>query len=957
METAPGKVQKAICILGVHRSGTSVVARAINLMGAYLGEEEDFLPSGPDNAEGFWERKDVVDLHDRIMTAYSRFWHTALPLPNQWEHSEKIKPFRDELLKLIDKNFSGHQLWAWKDPRTSVLLPLWKDVLRDLGIQLSCVYVVRNPLEVANSIQKRHGLPYEKSFGLWFYNNITALQTCFSVPCVLISYEKFLNDWEAELRRCSSRLEISWPADELAFRKKMNESVRPELRHSCLTMNDLEKSGVPQPVRELYKLLTNTGEGSSLYEGAFKDVVSRLSTEFSSFASFFQYDMIQLWDLTQNRAINNHQLANLQDRLKAQQQIQDQLQETLNRIQSTLVWRLLKISEKFKSIFLPIHTRRRKIYDLILKNIKTIINEGWSVFLNSLKLKTIYRDLADEDSYKLWILKNEPNKAQLKTMRIEAQSWPYRPKISIITPVYNPSKYDVTECIKSVMNQVYDNWELCIADGSSDRALSKEIIQRFASNEPRIKVVTLSENLGIAGNSNEALKLVIGEYVGFLDHDDVLAPFALYEVVKLFNQDPTTDFIYSDEDKVVANGTKRYLPFFKPEWSPDTFLSYNYLCHFSLVRRQIIEDIGKFREGYNGSQDYDLILRIIQKTTRIKRISKILYHWRASETSASFDMRLKSYAIPAAKKAIADYLKNQGLEAEVLDGFALGAYRVKYRVRPMQKVSIIIPTKDKHQLLTNCVSSILEKTDYKNYEIVIVDNQSKEPETYDFLRKSKQDSRIKVIRYDQPFNFSAINNFAVRSTDSDYIVFLNNDTEVIGSEWLTAMLEFAQREDVGAVGAKLYYPNNTIQHGGIILGVAGVANHAHLHFPGSSQGYMGRLKIIHNVSAVTGACMMVRRKVFEKVGGFDEKLSHAFNDVDFCLKLRERGYLIVFTSYAELYHHESASRGYENTPERRARFLREEDILYARWKHILDAGDPYYNPNLTLKKQDFSIKI
>lgn len=568
------------------------------------------------------------------------------------------------------------------------------------------------------------------------------------------------------------------------------------------------------------------------------------------------------------------------------------------------------------------------------------------------------------DPYKQWILKNEADKDHLKALRDKVQAGSYKPMISIVTPVYNPRRYDLTSCIKSVLSQTYDNWELCLADGASDKPYVKETIERFARKDKRVNFSFLSRNLGIAGNSNEALKLATGEYVAFLDHDDMIAPFALYEVVRRLNEDSSTDFFYSDEDKVPAESGERYAPFFKPDWSPDTFLSYNYLCHFAVIRKTVIEKAGGFREGYDGAQDYDLFLRVVQITNRIKRIPRVLYHWRAASGSTSAALMAKPYALDAAKRAISDYLKGRGVTADVSDGLFPTSYRVRHKIQPSQKVSIIIPTKDNIHLLRPCVASIIEKTGYKDYEIVIVDNQSKEKETLEYLGAidGSEGGRIRVVSYDKPFNFSAINNFAAQSTDAGILLFLNNDTEVINSEWLSAMLEFAQREDVGAVGAKLYYPNDTIQHAGVIVGLRGLAAHAHKDFPRTSSGYFGRLKVIQNVSAVTGACMMVRKKVFEEVGGFEERLSHAFNDVDLCLKIMEKGYLIVFTPYAELYHYDSASgasKGHEAVPtqEGKERFASEKAFMLNKWKDVIAAGDPYYNPNLTLDKWDFSIKL
>lgn len=581
-----------------------------------------------------------------------------------------------------------------------------------------------------------------------------------------------------------------------------------------------------------------------------------------------------------------------------------------------------------------------------------------STFFKQFK-KQVSLNKNKKDPYNLWISKNEPDSAQLSAMRSESKSWAYWPRVSIISPVYNPGKYDLTQCIQSVIDQVYDNWELCIVDGGSDKSYVRKIIEKYAKRDSRIKFTILSKNLGIAGNSNEALKLATGEFVAFLDHDDMLAPFALYEVVKLLNQDSTIDFIYSDEDKVYAQDGKRYEPFFKPGWSPDTLLSYNYACHFAVVRKRIIDEIGGFREGFDGAQDYDLILRVIQKTTNIKRIPKILYHWRASKESIALSASNKPLASDAGKRAISEYLKNKGLEAEILDGQIPTWYRVKYSVKPHQKVCIIIPIKekDKVSLLNRCITSILTKTNYKDYEILIIDNQSDEQETYQYFDSLKNELHIKIIQYNKSFNYSAINNFAVQSTDAEYLLFLNNDTEVISEEWLSSMLEFAQREDVGAVGAKLYYPDDTIQHAGVIIGLRGIADHPHRHFPRSSHGYFGRINIIQNFSAVTAGCMMMRRKAFEEVGGFDEKLPVVYNDVDLCLKLREKNYLIVYTPYAELYHYEPGDRGCYTDTLDNTMADKEKELMKSKWKHILESNDPYYNPNLTLDKTDFSIRL
>jgi len=558
--------------------------------------------------------------------------------------------------------------------------------------------------------------------------------------------------------------------------------------------------------------------------------------------------------------------------------------------------------------------------------------------------------------YSAWIAKYEPNAEELGRMREAGKGFSYQPTISVVMPTFNTPLRLLRDAIGAVQGQIYPHWELCVADASLASPRVRCALAEYAAADPRIKVKELPKNLGIAGNSQQAVELATGDFVGFLDHDDMLAPFALFEIAKCLNEDNTTDFFYSDEDQLTDNGRRRFNPHFKPEWSPDTILSYNYACHFAVVRRTVLAAIGGFREGFDGSQDYDLILRIAQRTAKIRRIARALYHWRAVGSSTANSDTAKPYAYTAAKRAISSYLEAKSLEGEVLDASFVGSYRVKYRVHENQKVAIIIPTRDQAELLSQCVTSLLSRTDYKSLEVLIVNNNSERPATFELFRQLATDPRVRILDYDRPFNFSAINNFGAASTDARHLLFLNNDTEIIEKDWLSAMVEFSQRRDVGGVGAKLFYSDDTIQHAGVIVGIAGLAGHAHKHAQAWDRGYMGRAKIIQNVSAVTAACMMTRKDVFEEVGRFDENLPVAFNDVDLCLRIRRHGYLIVFTPYSQLYHHESRSRGYDTTPENAARLLRETLVMRERWKAELAAGDPYYNPNLTHETEDLAIR-
>jgi GT2 family glycosyltransferase len=632
------------------------------------------------------------------------------------------------------------------------------------------------------------------------------------------------------------------------------------------------------------------------------------------------------------------------------------LEHTINMMQETLGWQMLERFRGLREKLLRPGTNRRKTYDVVIKAMKYLQKNGFRQFVN----KVFHRyDMtgyfSNKDVYESWISKNEPDVTTLKWQVNFSKEFKRRPKVSIITPVYNPEKKAFAEMIESVMNQTYDNWELCLADASSEPYV-KEIIEKYGKNFEKIKVRYLEKNYGIARNSNEALSLAAGEFIALLDHDDMLAPFALFEVVKSINENPDVDFIYSDRDKISDDG-RRLDPFFKPQWSPDYLLAQNYLCHLNVVKKTLIDRLGGFREGFDGSQDYDLVLRITELTDRIVSIPKVLYHWRLVSGSASGDPEAKPYAYDAAIRALQDAVDRRGWKGTVTQGLTRGLYRVRFHVNGKSDISLIIPTKDKSDVLKKCIDSILQKTTYSNYEIVLVDNMSVEEKTFRYYEDLKKVSRvkIKILSYNEPFNFSEINNYAVSQTHAEYIVFLNNDTEVITEDWLETMLGFAQRKETGAVGVKLLYPDMTIQTAGLILDEKGNVWRSHHRHPGNSLGYGGRIQSTQNVSAVAAACMMIRREVFDEVGGFDPQFVVAHGDIDFCLKLREKNYLIVYEPHAELYHHESLTRGYEDTPEKVYRLQKETELLLRKWRHLLKNKDPYYNANLAMNGSLFSL--
>lgn len=527
---------------------------------------------------------------------------------------------------------------------------------------------------------------------------------------------------------------------------------------------------------------------------------------------------------------------------------------------------------------------------------------------------------------------------------------------SIIVPLYNtPEKY-LKEMIESVQAQTYGNWELCMADGSDKEHKNVEkICSLYARKDKRIKYKKLDKNEGISENTNQCISMASGEYIALFDHDDLLHPSALYENMCVIDKE-NADFIYSDENTFSKSPADAYCPHYKPDFSPDTLRSYNYICHFSVFKRSLLEEVGNFRKEFDGSQDYDMILRLTEKANKIVHIPKIIYYWRAHPQSVASNISAKTYCLDAAKNALTEHLDRVGLKGQVMDASIPSVYKINYEIKNNPKISILIPNKDYIEDLSKCVNSILNKSTYTNYEIIIIENNSELESTFVYYKAIENDEKVKVVYWDRDFNYSAINNFGAGFASGEYILLLNNDVEVINPDWLQQMLMFAQRKDVGAVGAKLYYPDDTIQHAGIIMGIGGVAGHSHKGFPRDAYGYSSRLQLAQNLSAVTAACMLIRREVFDEVNGLDEGFKVAFNDVDLCMKVRAAGYLIVFTPYAELYHYESKSRGYENTPEKVARFNNEIQRFYSKWSRELEEGDPYYNPNLSLRTEDFAIK-
>ena len=554
-----------------------------------------------------------------------------------------------------------------------------------------------------------------------------------------------------------------------------------------------------------------------------------------------------------------------------------------------------------------------------------------------------------------------PNAEERK--RQEETVFPKDITFSILVPLYNTPEKFLREMIDSVQAQTYRKWELCLADGSDDAHPEVgRICQEYMQNDSRIKYKKIEKNLGISGNTNVCFGMATGQYIGLFDHDDLLHPSVLYEYMRaICEQD--ADYIYCDEVTFEGNSIDNMLTIhFKPDFSIDNLRANNYICHFSVFSEKLLEETGLFRSEFDGSQDHDMILRLTSRAKKIVHVPKILYYWRSHPQSVAADINAKTYAIDAAKRAVLAHLKSCGLEGTVESTRAFPTiFRIKYKLKAKPMISIIIPNKDHRDDLKRCVDSILNKSTYENYEILIVENNSTEAETFDYYKMLENQPKVRVITYEAEggFNYSKINNFAAKQAKGEYLLLLNNDTKVITREWMEELLMYAQRDDVGAVGAKLYYADNTIQHAGIVIGLGAhhAAGHTHHLLPKENLGYMGRLCYAQDVTAVTGACLLVRKSLYEQVGGLDESFTVALNDVDFCLRLRALGLLNIFTPFAELYHYESKSRGLDKDGASAERYNKEVAHFRERWKKELDAGDPYFNPNFSLEHATYELKV
>ena len=656
---------------------------------------------------------------------------------------------------------------------------------------------------------------------------------------------------------------------------------------------------------------------------------------------------VELTDLCEARLAEmerqNREITALRQTLDDAQRERDRFREAYSAIRYAFFW---KISTPVRAVLNAI-IRAASPYPRLFKSMRIF---KWTVRHGVKYAKARYEK---EYGIRFGTDRITPEQRKLE----ENTVFPKAVRFSILVPLYNTPMDFLEEMIDSVRKQTYSNWELCLADGSTpEHAEVGEYCKKLAKHDKRIKYRKLAENGGISCNTNACIEMAEGDYLSLLDHDDILHPSALFDVMTAICE-KNADFIYTDEATFSGTPSEAYTFHFKPDYAPDTLRANNYICHFTSFKRALLEKAGGgFRPECDGSQDFDITLRLTEQAHGIVHIPRVLYYWRAHKNSVAGDPAAKPYVFEAAKRAIRDHLDRVGLKGEVLDSAALSTYRIRYAVEGNPLISIIIPNCEHKDDLKRCIDSIKAKSTYKNYEIIVVENNSKSEEIFSYYKELKKDKKIRVVRRKGIFNFSAICNYGVRYAKGKHILLLNNDTEVIAPDWMQEMLMYSQRSDVGCVGAKLYYPDHTIQHAGVGIGLLGLAAHYHRHVDGNELGYMGRLSYAQNLSAVTGACMMIRRSVFDEVKGYNEDLEVAFNDIDFCMKVRRAGYLIVFTPFAELYHYESKSRGLDDTPDKRQRLMREIGLFRSLWTDELAKGDPYFNPNFSPDSELFEIR-
>lgn len=1022
----------AVLLLGMHRSGTSALARALGEMGLWLGEGDRLLDAHPhDNPTGYWERKDIHDAHVQYLAAKGHDWNrlagfkvSSLDDPDGMTLSGQ--------LKAVLIGLEPHRPWLIKDPRLSVLLPFWQNLVP----QHACVVAVRHPLEIAASLRHTPRGVYSTPFLLllWQKYMTRMIADLAGRPAIFVAYQRLLDAPERGLNRLGRLLQEAG----IGGLAQLDEQRAAGLFEKKLHRNRADDSSnvLSDEQQSLYDWLVaaaDQNEACVAPVDRWREPDARLA-EFEASADFF---------VERGRGLAGAEVTARLGQIEAQSQaileqaqriqsvLQGQLQTAQQRIEA-LEGKSSRLAKQRDQLKLDLASTRQVLGDTQahVTNIETNLRQSrddhaalaghagrleqalkemrhswswrlsaplrWPGQLPSLRFPPgferwlyglYYRlpglNLRRKRAIILWLHKNAPwltrrtlsyqlyRAAKQTAASPEARDRWLKPLtaderekmlaglsrcplISVVMPAYNTEPKWLAAAVGSLQAQSYPHWQLCIADDASTNPDTRRALDVL--DDHRIKIVRLERNVGIAMASNAALEAAEGDYVALLDHDDELAPDALLEAAAAIDRDDA-DFVYTDEDKIDYDG-QHVDAHFKPDYSPDLLFSCNYICHLSVIRRDLLVSAGGFRQGFDGAQDYDLFLRCLERAKTIVHIPKVLYHWRIHEKSTAAASAAKPKSWEAGRKALTEALTRRKIAGRIDLGPFPNTYCLRRELIERPLVSVIVPFKDKPELLSACFDSVFAKGGYDNIEFLAVDNRSEQEDTKELLEQlASRDSRLRALKYDAPFNYSALNNWAVKQSRGHMLLFLNNDIDAISDGWISAMLEQAQRPDVGVVGALLLYPDATVQHAGVFVGLGGVAGHSHLGAQSHHPGYFSRLHLIQDLSAVTFACAMTRRDVFDRVRGLNERdLTIAFNDVDYCLRVRELGLRVIYTPCAKLYHFESKSRGYEDTVEKQARFGSEVAYMQRRHESILSSGDPFYNPNFALDRPSFSVR-
>lgn len=869
------------------------------------------------------------------------------------EHFNRIKQNTDKLKKLgfnmLDTYDDEKLISSYAKPESRSLDKIFLDVLIIDGIDafLNKIKEYQNMLkeklividDIENNVFDKYEIEYNKEDleGITFVQNgfwDLVFQNCFYENKEYLFYDQ---EWYDE----------KVPIEYIIYRTIV---YFREVQKYMTTEQILERLGILKYV-ELFRKLDDKIQ-EEIREPKVWNLFNNIKIESDEYKKLFEQNYL-------NENIINEMTQKIKSRRssfeKEKQELELQLIQSQNIIQSIVNSRTWRWTE-------PLRKLRRIREAKAMKNAVNQIKFYFKTYglkqtvKKCIKVVVRGRNTSSVDqrtNYQLWIAANEPNEQELEAQRKTV--FDYQPKISLIVPLFNTPVSFFEELVDCLINQTYTNWELCLADGSDE---SNPKILEIIKKDDRIKYKFIGENKNIAGNTNEAIEMATGNYIGLLDHDDMLPIFSLYEVVKAINENPGVDFIYSDEDKIEGPITNRFDPYFKPDFSQDTLRSNNYITHFSVFKKEIMDQLGGERSKYDGAQDFDLILRMSETAKKIVHIPRILYHWRVHKDSTARVPDAKPYAYEAGRKAVADHIERVGLKGKVDFGETPGVYKVQYDVIGNPKVTVMIPNKDAIETLKVCINSIKKLTTYKNYEILIIENNSTKAETFDYYKKIQKDPQIRVVFYPEKiFNYSGIINFGVKNAEGEFVCQLNNDTELRTPDWLEKFIGFAQREDVGAIGGRLYYPDGSIQHAGIVVGICGLAANMLTNLPKGHHGYFAKEGLTQNMSAITGACLFSRKSIYEEVGYMDEEnFVVAFNDVDFCLKIRETGKNVIYYPFVEFTHYESKTRGYENTPEKQKRFENECNRFKSKWKEVIAKGDPFYNINLSDNTANYEVK-